>query len=86
MPLSSPRLFQTGWPSAAPARRQQRRPPLPQRTNPPTMNREQSEGLAVIILEAAATIIKTIQKVRKLMAGKKAANPVKEESLTNINT
>jgi hypothetical protein len=50
------------------------------------MNREQSEGLAIIILEAAATIIKTIQKVRKLMAGKKAANPVKEESLTNINT
>lgn len=54
--------------------------------NLPTMNREQKEGLAVIILEAIATIIKTIQKVRKLMAGKKAANPVKEESLTNINT
>lgn len=50
------------------------------------MNREQSEGLAVIILEAAVTIIKTIQKVRKLMAGKKSANPVKEESLTNFNT
>ena len=48
------------------------------------MNREQSEGLAIIILEAAATIIKTIQKVRKLMAGKKAS-PVKEETLT-INT
>lgn len=50
------------------------------------MNRDQTEGLAVIILEAAATVIKTIQKVRKLMAGKKtAAGPVKEETLT-INT
>ncbi len=50
--------------------------------NLPTMNREQKEGLAVIILEAIATIIKTIQKVRKLMAGKKAASLIKDESLT----
>lgn len=50
---------------------------------PPAMNRDQSEGLAVIILEAAATVIKTIQKVRKLTSGKKtAAGPVKEELLT----
>ncbi len=50
---------------------------------PPAMNRDQTEGLAVIILEAAATVIKTIQKVRKLMSGKKtAAGPVKEELLT----
>jgi len=49
------------------------------------MNREQKEGLAVIILEAIATVIKTMQKVRKLMAGKKTASLIKEESLT-INT
>lgn len=48
------------------------------------MTRDQSEGLAVIILEAAATVIKTIQKVRKLLSGKKVASPIKESSTFNI--
>jgi len=50
----------------------------------PMMTREQREGLAVIILEAAATVIKTIQKVRKLLSIKKAAGPIKESSTFNI--
>ena len=48
------------------------------------MNREQREGLAVIILEVAAAVIKTTQKIRKLLSGKKAASPVKESSTFNI--
>ena len=45
------------------------------------MTREKAEGLVVIILEFTATVIKTVQKVRKLLAGKKSpASLLKEET------
>ena len=46
------------------------------------MTREKAEGLVVIILEFTATVIKTVQKVRKLLAGKKTpASLLKEETI-----
>lgn len=45
------------------------------------MTREKAEGLVVIILEFTTTVIKTVQKVRKLLAGKKTpASLLKEET------
>ena len=47
------------------------------------MTRDKAEGLVVIILEFTATVIKTIQKVRKLLAGKKSPTSLLKEETFN---